>query len=188
MQPSWMAPWPAWGTTTVRLFGIARRASRTFASGSCGSLPPTIRRTGTSVRTRDFDHPGCGALGHTEQTADARPASSAVRSARYVPLLAARVRARLQRAHGSLQTIDQNISCGQTLTGQLTISDCQNLDGTVADFWLFDGRLVHWNHFSGDGASGGGELTDDRAAIKLCADAFEAVWERATPHDQYDIK
>jgi hypothetical protein len=56
------------------------------------------------------------------------------------------------------------------------------------DFWLFDGRLVHWNHFTGDGASGGGELTDDPAAAKLCAAAFEAVWDRAIPHDQYEIK
>lgn len=55
------------------------------------------------------------------------------------------------------------------------------------DFWLFDGTLVRWNHFTGEGASGGGELTDDPSAAKLCADAFEAVWERAVPHDQYQI-
>lgn len=55
------------------------------------------------------------------------------------------------------------------------------------DFWLFDGELVRWNHFTGDGASGGAEVTDDPAAAKLCADAFEAVWERAIPHDQYEI-
>jgi hypothetical protein len=56
------------------------------------------------------------------------------------------------------------------------------------DFWLLDGARVRWNHFTGDGQSGGGELTDEPAAAKLCADAFEAVWDRAIPHDQYKIR
>lgn len=55
------------------------------------------------------------------------------------------------------------------------------------DFWLIDGRLVRWNHFTGDGASGGGEICEDPAIAKLCSDAFEAVWDRAIPHDQYSI-
>ncbi|WP_406476050.1 DUF6879 family protein [Streptomyces sp. NBC_01615] len=55
------------------------------------------------------------------------------------------------------------------------------------DFWLIDGRLIRWNHFTGDGASGGGEVSEDPAAAKLCADAFEAVWERATSHEDYKI-
>ncbi|WP_335941633.1 DUF6879 family protein [Streptomyces sp. PTD5-9] len=53
------------------------------------------------------------------------------------------------------------------------------------DFWLFDGRLAQWNHFAGDGASQGPEITEDPGAVKLCVDAFEAVWERAVPHNQY---
>lgn len=56
------------------------------------------------------------------------------------------------------------------------------------DFWLFDEQWVHWNHFSGDGSSGGGEITDDPRAAKLCAEAFDAVWDRAVPHDQYKIR
>lgn len=55
------------------------------------------------------------------------------------------------------------------------------------DFWLIDGRVIRWNHFTGDGASGGGEISEDPAAAKLCADAFETVWERATPHQDYKI-
>ncbi|MFD7283475.1 DUF6879 family protein [Streptomyces sp. NPDC059862] len=55
------------------------------------------------------------------------------------------------------------------------------------DFWLFDDRVVRWNHFTGGGASAGGEVCDDPAAAKLCAEAFEAVWVRAIPHDQYEI-
>ncbi|MEV7678199.1 DUF6879 family protein [Streptomyces sp. NPDC088341] len=55
------------------------------------------------------------------------------------------------------------------------------------DFWLFDDRWVRWNHFAGDGSSMGGEITEDPAAAKLCAEAFEAVWARGVPHDQYEI-
>ncbi|WP_427920818.1 DUF6879 family protein [Streptomyces sp. cg40] len=55
------------------------------------------------------------------------------------------------------------------------------------DFWLLDDRLIRWNHFTGDGASGGGEISEDPAAAKLCAEAFEAVWARATPHEDYQI-
>ncbi|MGF6944560.1 hypothetical protein BKA18_004413 [Streptomyces auratus] len=55
------------------------------------------------------------------------------------------------------------------------------------DFWLFDEQWIRWNHFAGDGSSMSEEVTDDPAAAKLCADAFEAVWSRAVPHDQYEI-
>ncbi|MFE4831365.1 DUF6879 family protein [Streptomyces sp. NPDC056672] len=55
------------------------------------------------------------------------------------------------------------------------------------DFWLIDSRLIRWNHFTGSGASGGGEISTDPVAAKLCADAFEAVWERAVTHQDYKI-
>ncbi|MGR6970631.1 DUF6879 family protein [Streptomyces cynarae] len=55
------------------------------------------------------------------------------------------------------------------------------------DFWLIDGHLIRWNHFTGEGASAGGEISEDPAAAKLCADAFEAVWARAIPHENYKI-
>jgi len=53
------------------------------------------------------------------------------------------------------------------------------------DFWLFDERLVLVNHFTGEGESGGQEATPDPAVVKLCSSAFEAVWERAVPHEDY---
>ncbi|WBB59498.1 hypothetical protein O7599_28615 [Streptomyces sp. WMMC500] len=56
------------------------------------------------------------------------------------------------------------------------------------DFWLFDERLIRWNHFTGSGAWAGQEITDEPAAAELCAVAFEAVWARAVPHDQYEIR
>ncbi|MFD7284052.1 DUF6879 family protein [Streptomyces sp. NPDC059862] len=55
------------------------------------------------------------------------------------------------------------------------------------DFWLFDDRLIRWNHFTGDGAWAGQEISDDPSAAKLCSEAFEAVWARAVPHEQYEI-
>ncbi|MFH8870259.1 DUF6879 family protein [Streptomyces griseus] len=47
---------------------------------------------------------------------------------------------------------------------------------------------VRWNHFAGDGSSQGPEHTTDPAAVKLCGEAFEAVWNRGVPHDQYEIR
>jgi len=53
------------------------------------------------------------------------------------------------------------------------------------DFWLFDDHLVQFNHFSGNGDWIDVETNTDPAIIKLCADAFEAVWARAVPHQSY---
>ncbi|MET9930307.1 MULTISPECIES: DUF6879 family protein [unclassified Streptomyces] len=55
------------------------------------------------------------------------------------------------------------------------------------DFWLFDGELLRVHHFSGDGAVVEDEITEDAVTVKLCASAFEAVWERAVPHHLYAI-
>ncbi|HEX4813171.1 MAG TPA: hypothetical protein VFV66_10520 [Nonomuraea sp.] len=56
------------------------------------------------------------------------------------------------------------------------------------DFWLFDDRVVLFNHFAGDGSSGDKELRMEPSVIKLCATAFEAVWERAIPHERYELQ
>lgn len=53
------------------------------------------------------------------------------------------------------------------------------------DFWLFDGTAVLFNYFSGDGTAAGTELRDEPAVVALCAAAFEAVWGRAVPHEDY---
>ncbi|MEU7158474.1 DUF6879 family protein [Streptomyces chrestomyceticus] len=55
------------------------------------------------------------------------------------------------------------------------------------DFWLFDGAVVRFNHFTGDGGSAGPEVTEQPHVAKLCQDAFEAVWRRAVPHDEYAV-
>jgi hypothetical protein len=53
------------------------------------------------------------------------------------------------------------------------------------DFWLFDGAAVLFNYFSGDGAPAGTELRDEPAVVKLAASAFETVWDRAMPHEEF---
>ncbi len=55
------------------------------------------------------------------------------------------------------------------------------------DFWVFDNRLVEFNHFTGDGQSAGYELSEDPAVVKLCSSAFEAVWERGIAHEKYEV-
>ncbi|GAA1991090.1 DUF6879 family protein [Kitasatospora viridis] len=55
------------------------------------------------------------------------------------------------------------------------------------DFWLIDGRLVQFHHFTGDGDWAGHDVTEEPAVAELCVAAFEAVWRRATPHDQYTV-
>jgi hypothetical protein len=53
------------------------------------------------------------------------------------------------------------------------------------DFWLFDDEVLLVNHFSGDGDAVGRELVTDAGTAELCATAFKAVWDRATPHAEY---
>lgn len=54
------------------------------------------------------------------------------------------------------------------------------------DFWLIDGTLIY-NHFSGDGdwSDPGMEVTTDPESVRLCSEAFAAVWARAVPHSEY---
>jgi Family of unknown function (DUF6879) len=55
------------------------------------------------------------------------------------------------------------------------------------DFWVFDDRVVLWTHFTGEGeiSPEGWEVTEDPAQAKVCAAAFEPVWDRAVPHGDY---
>jgi hypothetical protein len=58
-----------------------------------------------------------------------------------------------------------------------------------SDFWLFDGKVVMFNHFTGEGdwADPEDTVSDDPAVAKLCAEAFETVWDQAVPHEQYTV-
>lgn len=55
----------------------------------------------------------------------------------------------------------------------------------VSDFWVFDGQVVLWNHFAGDGSWSGEEQADDPALAKLCESSFETAWEHGIPHEDY---
>lgn len=57
------------------------------------------------------------------------------------------------------------------------------------DLWIFDGKTLLFNHFTGIGnwADPGLELRVEPDVVKQCAAAFDAVWERAVPHDQYTL-
>lgn len=77
-----------------------------------------------------------------------------------------------------------NIAAGETVRW-LPRTRASDLALPGNDFWGFDGRLVRFGHFAGDGEFLYDELTEDPATVKLCASAFEAVWERAIPHEDY---
>ncbi|MFF1872350.1 DUF6879 family protein [Kitasatospora herbaricolor] len=55
------------------------------------------------------------------------------------------------------------------------------------DLWLVDERLVLFHWFTGDGQWAGHETTEDPAVVKMVTGAFEAVWERAVPHQLYTV-
>jgi len=55
------------------------------------------------------------------------------------------------------------------------------------DLWIFDDRLIRFGLFSGDGAFLRHTLEDEPGIVKQCAAAFEPIWHRAIPHDQYTV-
>lgn len=55
------------------------------------------------------------------------------------------------------------------------------------DFWLFDSTLLLVNHFDGEGEWLEPSISTDPHEVKLCADAFESVWELGVPHSDYRI-
>ncbi|GAA0344194.1 DUF6879 family protein [Streptomyces blastmyceticus] len=55
------------------------------------------------------------------------------------------------------------------------------------DFWVFDDHLVRFHIFNGDGGDEGEELTEDPDVIRLCRHAFNSVWARGIPHEEYKV-
>jgi hypothetical protein len=54
-----------------------------------------------------------------------------------------------------------------------------------ADLWVFDDAVVVFNHFDGVGDWVCEERRDDPALAKRLTAAYETIWERAIPHEQY---
>ncbi|WP_052850525.1 DUF6879 family protein [Streptomyces avicenniae] len=59
------------------------------------------------------------------------------------------------------------------------------LPGT--DLWMFDGSTVLFTFFSGDGDVVDREWTTEPSVLAMVSTAFETVWERATPHEDYKL-
>lgn len=55
------------------------------------------------------------------------------------------------------------------------------------DFWVFDGKIVQFNVFDGEGRWVHTDQPDDQSSCGWCSDAFETVWEQAIPHATYTI-
>jgi hypothetical protein len=53
------------------------------------------------------------------------------------------------------------------------------------DFYVFDDELVLFLHYAGHGTNTAYETTDDSRTVRTCREAFEAVWELATPANDY---
>ncbi|MCS0639498.1 hypothetical protein NX801_28465 [Streptomyces sp. LP05-1] len=79
-----------------------------------------------------------------------------------------------------------NVEAGE-LVRWLPRTEAATLALPGADLWLLDDRLIRFGHFSGDGTAIGHELNRNPDVLRLCANAFEAVWERGTPHDEFTI-
>ncbi|GLF99258.1 DUF6879 family protein [Streptomyces yaizuensis] len=57
------------------------------------------------------------------------------------------------------------------------------------DCWIFDGEIVLFNHFTGEGdwSEPGWEVRSEPAVARLASAAFETVWDRGVPHDKYSV-
>ncbi|MFJ5731114.1 DUF6879 family protein [Streptomyces paradoxus] len=55
------------------------------------------------------------------------------------------------------------------------------------DLWIFDDRLIRFSLFAGDGRFVEDVMCDAADIVKRHAEAFEAVWERSIPHEEYRI-
>jgi Family of unknown function (DUF6879) len=53
------------------------------------------------------------------------------------------------------------------------------------DFYLFDDRLAVFLLYAGNGLAVDRVTSTDPADLKLCASAFEAVWQLSIPHREY---
>jgi hypothetical protein len=83
-------------------------------------------------------------------------------------------------------TTDHNIAAGE-LVRWLPRREAIGLLVPSVDFWVFDRATVVFNHFDGPGNWVSEERRDDEALAVECATAFDAVWERATPHERYRL-
>jgi hypothetical protein len=53
------------------------------------------------------------------------------------------------------------------------------------DFYVFDDELVLFLHYAGDGTNASFQITENPQIVRTCRDAFESVWDLATPFSEY---
>ncbi len=80
-----------------------------------------------------------------------------------------------------------NLAAGERVSW-LSRSNATDLCLPGSDFWVFDDTLVRFGQFSGDGIPQEPQYRDEPEVIKLCLDAFESVWSRAVPHEDYEVR
>lgn len=81
-------------------------------------------------------------------------------------------------------TADHNIAAGEQVRW-LSRRRAAELLVPGSDLWVFDQSVVVFNHFDGVGNWVDEERRDDAALAEQCLTAFETVWERAIPHQDY---
>jgi hypothetical protein len=83
-------------------------------------------------------------------------------------------------------TADLNVAAGEEVRW-LSRRRATDLQLPGNDFWVFDSRVVLVNHFDGEADDMNVEFAHDPVLVKLCSSAFESVWDRATPHADFDL-
>jgi len=53
------------------------------------------------------------------------------------------------------------------------------------DFYVFDDEVVLFLHYAGNGTNTSFEITEDTQTVRTCQQAFETVWDLATPFREY---
>jgi len=81
-------------------------------------------------------------------------------------------------------TADHNIAAGEQVRW-LSRRDAFDLLVPAVDYWVFDESTVVLNNFDGVGNWVGEERHDDAALAVYLGSAFDAVWNRATAHEDY---
>lgn len=81
-------------------------------------------------------------------------------------------------------TAEHNVAAGEQVRW-LPRRNASDLMLPGNDLWIFDDQVVQFLHFAGDGTYLDSTYDDDARLVKLCSDSFAAVWERATPHENY---
>ncbi|WP_243725549.1 DUF6879 family protein [Actinomadura rubrisoli] len=181
---------------------LAEAATGNYAQGRQGPGEPTFRellartqRSAVHLEMRDTyepDHPGFndwlqGGSGRVDRT----PWTSLVEeaTARGVKMRRARIVSEPPTDYIRWEHMitDVNIAAGEDVRW-LPRRQAADLLLPHADFWMFDHRIVRFNYNAGDGTSlKAYEFASDPRRVAPVVAAFEMVWERAIPHEEYKL-